>query len=394
MKKRFPQISQNIPLSVELIKGTCLWFLITLACLCTTAPAAAANDPLMIPAEKVSPETVLTSMFFDVVNTGGRLVAVGERGHIVYSEDNGSTWTQADVPVSVTLTAVCFPTARNGWAVGHDGVVLHSSDGGDSWTKQLDGNRVNELVMVQVEQLLAAKKNQVKEAHKALLEKLQRELEDLEFFMSDARSALEEGPCRPFMDVWFKNEKEGLIIGAFGTILHTGDGGANWRPILDRLENPDGYHYYGITQSGDSLFIAGEEGMLFRSDDEGGTWIRLESPCEGSFFGIIGDTAGAFVIAFGLGGQACRSTDGGDTWSQIRINSMVSLSGGVVLSDGSLALTGINGVVFHSSDGGESFRPLSKRFPGCIAISDVDANRMVLVGIGGLMNAAVKSLPE
>lgn len=45
-------------------------------------------------------------MFMDIADTGERLVAVGERGHIVYT-DNKTTrrWTQARVPVSVTLTA-------------------------------------------------------------------------------------------------------------------------------------------------------------------------------------------------------------------------------------------------------------------------------------------------
>ena len=45
---------------------------------------------------------------------GRRLVCVGERGLVIYSDDGGATWQQADVPVSVTLTAVQFVTESLG----------------------------------------------------------------------------------------------------------------------------------------------------------------------------------------------------------------------------------------------------------------------------------------
>ena len=70
---------------------------------------------------------------------GNRVVVVGQRGHILYSDDHGRSWTQASVPVSVDLVAVHFPTSKKGWAVGHGGVVLATSDGGATWVKQIDG---------------------------------------------------------------------------------------------------------------------------------------------------------------------------------------------------------------------------------------------------------------
>ena len=88
-----------------------------------------------------------------ITRAGARLVAVGERGSILLSDDSGVSWRQAKVPVSVTLTAVQFPNAKAGWAVGHLGVVLHSADGGETWAKQLDGREAASLV------LEAAKKN-------------------------------------------------------------------------------------------------------------------------------------------------------------------------------------------------------------------------------------------
>ncbi len=50
----------------------------------------------------------------DVSRAGDSLVAVGQRGHILYCDDAGTHWQQARVPVSSDLTALYFPTAQQG----------------------------------------------------------------------------------------------------------------------------------------------------------------------------------------------------------------------------------------------------------------------------------------
>src|SRR5690606_22399355 len=82
-----------------------------------------------------------------IARAGDRLVAVGQRGHILVSEDAGKSWSQASVPVSSDLVAVSFASASHGWAVGHGGVVLKTEDGGLSWAVQLDGHQSSELIL-------------------------------------------------------------------------------------------------------------------------------------------------------------------------------------------------------------------------------------------------------
>src|SRR5438105_15907171 len=62
-----------------------------------------------------------------VVRAGDRLVAMGERGLVVLSDDGGRQWRQARVPVSVTLTSASFVDARNGWTAGHSRVGLNTT---------------------------------------------------------------------------------------------------------------------------------------------------------------------------------------------------------------------------------------------------------------------------
>src|SRR3546814_12970323 len=94
-------------------------------------------DPLDTPAiaSALSDQHLINGL----ARAGDRVIAVGQRGHILLSDDDGAHWAQAKVPVSSDLTAVSFPTARDGWAVGHDGVVLAIQCGGTKWTRRLDG---------------------------------------------------------------------------------------------------------------------------------------------------------------------------------------------------------------------------------------------------------------
>ena len=48
------------------------------------------------------------SLLLDGVSVDGLMVAVGERGHILISENQGQSWRQANVPTRATLTGVFF----------------------------------------------------------------------------------------------------------------------------------------------------------------------------------------------------------------------------------------------------------------------------------------------
>ena len=78
---------------------------------------------------------------------GRRVVAVGERGVVLWSDDDGRSWHQAMVPVSVTLTSVSFVGEHVGWAAGHGAVILHTTDGGINWTRQYDGKKLAQAAM-------------------------------------------------------------------------------------------------------------------------------------------------------------------------------------------------------------------------------------------------------
>ena len=257
-------------------------------------PAAYSNAPSRVP-------------LLAVTRAGNRLVSVGQRGHILYSDDGGSHWRQAEVPVSSDLTAVYFPTPNEGWAVGHDGVVLHSADGGIHWERQLDGRQIGQLML------------DYYAAHPQ---------PDNATWLEQARRFKEEGADKPFLDLWFRDANEGFVVGAFNLILHTRDGGRTWEPWNHRVDNPQALHLTAIAASGDDLFIVGEQGLLLRlshqQEGQQERFVALPSPYVGSFFGVVAQPG--LVFAYGLRGHAVRSDDGGESWSAVDTGLPVSLT--------------------------------------------------------------------
>jgi photosystem II stability/assembly factor-like uncharacterized protein len=192
-----------------------------LALLAAACPVHAAGftDVLAHPAV-MSPQSSKT-LLQGVARAGSRLVAVGQRGHIVVSSDEGKTWQQSPAPVSSDLTAVYFVNERKGWAVGHDGVILASNDGGLTWALQLDGLRANAAVLADIKQKVAT----------------QPASESLKALLAEATRNAELGPDKPFLDVWFADERTGYAVGAYNLVFRTEDGGATWTSWFDRTDS-------------------------------------------------------------------------------------------------------------------------------------------------------------
>ena len=257
------------------------------------------------------------SLLLDIAAAGHRLVAVGERGHVLYSNDGGDSWVQAEVPTTVMLTRVFFIDDRRGWAVGHDGNILASRDGGVSWELQRHGMsdqaQINEARAGRARRALGDLRDQVAVARQEERAALQGALEEAKYQWDTAREALDSPVyAPPLMDAWFADENQGWASGAYGTLLRTGNGGRDWADWSHKADNPDELHLNGVVGTSDGqLFLASEWGIVFRSTTGGETWEQLETGYDGSFFGLLVSPTSGSVFAYGLRGTVYRSTDGG-----------------------------------------------------------------------------------
>lgn len=358
-----------------------------LSCTPGLAQTTSDTDYAMLPALPNS--SPASAVLLDISNTGERLVAVGERGLVTWSDDQGESWHQSAVPVSLTLTSVYFASANKGWAVGHEGLILTTNDGGLNWEVQQTGRDT------------VAQSIPLLEAEVARLQGLLDATEDPEeqdviafdqeyfiFALEDAQAALENGPNEPLLNIWFKDENIGYAVGAYGAFLATTDGGENWQLKSLSLDNPDKYHLNRFTSSADgTLYIVGESGMAFRSDDQGTTWKKLPVPYDGSLFGILALEGDALLI-YGLRGNIYHSSDKGDNWTAVD-SPIESILVAGAKSDGKVVLVGASGIVLQSdSDGNDlknRFHPARDTFA---AVLPLDDGSLLLVGTGGTVKMA------
>ncbi|WLG48561.1 YCF48-related protein [Pseudomonas sp. FP1742] len=330
-----------------------------------TGTAAAAQTEGLPVQPSITSAMAAQSVMLSVARAGQRLVAVGERGFIIVSEDNGRTWKQVSSPVSITLVKVRFIDDREGWVVGHAGVVLHSQDGGLSWSKQLDGVQAAEIELQEAKRFDDAEK------------------------IAQAQQLVDDGPDKPLLDLLFLDAKNGLVVGAYGLAFVTRDGGLSWQSIRSRLDNPNGLHLYSIERVGADLFVAGEQGTLLRSVDEGQTFESLTSPYEGTTFGLQATSSGS-ILAFGLRGKAFESKDRGDTWQRLDTLQPVTLTSGLRLDDGSVLLTDESGRVLRFADGDTRASLLKVTQPGYFTGMAQAANGdLIISSARGMLSSVV-----
>jgi photosystem II stability/assembly factor-like uncharacterized protein len=371
------------------VLGACKVMLLACSVLAAMAGTAhAAGDPLDLSA-RISGKAS-KAMLLSVTQIGARLVAVGEHGIIVYSDNQGQSWTQAAVPVSVTLTTVQFPSAERGWAVGHDGVVLSSDDGGRTWFKRFDGNQGNALILAEA-QKNADNAHHVAEvavgAAKTAALTLQGEADNA---LADVQAGVKFGPSRPLLGVWFLNARDGYVVGAFGQIFHTADGGNHWESLASRLHNPDGLHYNAISMTpAGTLVISGEGGKVYSSRDSGRTWQTLDTGYKGQIYGVLGlrgDNGDEALLAYGFAGHIFLAGNGGQNWQELPSVTNKNLIGGMQFADGGVLLASQTGGLLRGDSHGHNFTIVQVNnglaIAGAVALEG-DA-QVALSGVGGV----------
>lgn len=311
------------------------------------------------------------AMMLAVARAGDRLIAVGERGIVLVSDADARQWSQVETPVSVTLTAVHFPDARNGFAVGHGGVVLGTGDGGRTWRQLLDGRQAAELILADARSRAATDPDQQSAR------------------VAEAERSVADGPDKPFLDVHFRDARNGLAVGAFGMAMATEDGGESWQPVDDRIPNKMHSHLYRIVADRNLLWLIGEQGALFLSRDGGGTFEQLRPPYAGSLFGLVAVSEHDWVI-YGLRGNIFRTIDAGGTWHKVPNPEGATITHGQVLVDRRVVLVDQAGRVLVLPPDGGSLKPLvADSLPTINAIVESADGAFVLATLRGMRRLSI-----
>lgn len=265
---------------------------------------------------------------------GARLVAVGERGIIVLSDDQGASWRQVQTPVSVTLTTVRFADARNGYAVGHGGSVLVSQDAGEHWTLILEGQQAAQIL------LQAARDGGNARA------------------IAEAERLVADGADKPFLDIQVSDAKHAIVVGAYGLALVTRDAGHSWQAALSPEDNPGGLHLNAVRADGQRVLIVGEQGLVLLSEDRGAHFRPLHTPYGGSFFTAELLPRGGLLVA-GLRGTTLRSDDAGASWVPLAAPVEAAITASALDTNGEPLLASQAGLLLRVQGG--HLQPLNRQ---------------------------------
>jgi photosystem II stability/assembly factor-like uncharacterized protein len=238
-----------------------------------------------------------------VARAGSRVVAVGDHGTVLLSDDGGKSWRQArEVPTRVMLASVTFAGDKLGWAAGHWGVILHTEDGGETWKIQHSDTTVDQ----------------------------------------------------PLFSVYFSDASNGIAVGLWSLALRTTDGGASWTqvkmPALSAKETAGPNLYQVVPAKGAVLYAAAEQGLVYRSSDGGENWTLIKTGNRGSFWTGLTLPDDSVLMA-GLNGKIWRSNDQGKTWSELNSGVSASITALALGSDASVIGVGLEGAVVTSKDG-------------------------------------------
>lgn len=316
----------------------------------TSSFSVFAQQPMAAMPSLLAEKTLLT----DIVNIQGKLVAVGVRGHIIYSKD-GQQWQQANVPVNTLLTALAFIDEQTGFAVGHDATLLKSTDGGENW----------QLINYQPE------------------------------------------IDKPLLNIKAIGQHV-VAVGAYGLYWHSADAGKTWKSEFhdelliedDRLYledlkqfEPEVYneekqfmlpHFNDISVFGDNWLMVGEAGFLAKSSDQGMNWQLIEADYFGSYFSSV-DTAAGTQVA-GLRGNLFNTQDQGQTWSKLQTPVASTINDSLVSGQ----------YVFHFANSGNVFYSVNG---DAFKLHNFDDGKAVMSGVikGDSMylatEAGIKTIP-
>ena len=204
-----------------------------------------------------------------------------------------------------------------------------------------------------------------------------------------ARGASGEGGAHPrpqivedLYDAHFLDPAQGWVVGAFGSIYHTADGGRHWRA----QKTPSTQHLYGVSfADAERGWAVGRSGEVLYTHDGGEHWVEQKSGTGKHLFKVCFlDAREGWAV--GDWGVVIHTRDGGVTWEDRSVSEDRVLYAVDFADHENGWMVGESGSIRHTGDGGETWREQDsgtrKTFFGVAAVS---RERAWVVGIDGLV---------
>ncbi|RMH73622.1 MAG: T9SS C-terminal target domain-containing protein [Gemmatimonadetes bacterium] len=308
--------------------------------------------------------------------------ATGENGTVLISND-GITWnTPAGLSISGNVNDV-FVGDQHIWFCTSDGMLYHSDDGGENWSSQTiqSGANFTTLWFEYTDDFgwgngWICGDNGVGYLYNEALGLG-------EFWLPIFFGT---GFNRNLNEVQFRGTYRGWLAGDGGLYLRTTNGGESWQPLSVRTG--EDLHSIGFSGNNDG-WICGDGGQVHVTENSGRhIWIKPfpwedeDNQETSDFYGIsfltdeVGYACTGYVGDVEKSGYILKTTNGGDgdwTWETMFYdddNDLLDCSfvsedeGWVVGGAESSPYTYVDGVIWHTENGGETWEEQS--YPGFV----------------------------
>jgi polar amino acid transport system permease protein len=292
-------------------------------------------------------------------------------------------WDEQNSTVNTDLFDTVSVDHLNAWVVGENGVVIQTSDGGN-WTEETtpisdDLHSVDFLNRIFIA---------VGDGGTVITKTLDGDWIDV----SPSTNSLFRSVSIVKADNSTTLQTTAFIAGENGEIWKTVDGGNTWESkVLATSSDLYGIDFMNETHG----LVVGENGLVYGTSNGGQVWEVREIPA--SVTSTLRDVLyisdiRAFIV--GDNGVFLKSTDNvnpivGWVWDKMPTNTEIHLTGITFRSINKLWVSGFNGTILQTKDGGNSFTvqkiPPEFNFQDIYSIAMFNGKYGWSVGIDGLM---------
>ncbi|MBI2794046.1 MAG: hypothetical protein HYX66_05260 [Ignavibacteria bacterium] len=296
---------------------------------------------------------------------GGAFLAVGEGGYIATLASGSSTWQVRSGSSSRTFYSCLFTSAQNGW-VGINGGILRTEDGGVTWTQQLSGVYGSIMNIDRDANTLVAAGSAY-----GTIGVSQDGSTWQQVYVGDT-VATKGVLYSSVISAAVVTGEDGMVrVLELGPALISEIGAYNAPFYFDHLKLGDG-----------TLWCVGSNGAV-HSRSSAGEWIKHTTGSTALLTGIASNIDGSILCVSGADGVVLRSSDGGSTWNSISLPNQTPLSS--ISFNGSFWAAGRE-KVYVSSDGSSWSQAGSVTGTRLLDVEAVSSNEAYVCGTGGIIS--------
>ncbi len=302
-------------------------------------------------------------------NNSNVLFAGGGDGSFFRSLDRGLTWEVGSTPLVLAAfeDVVVMPSGELLAATVNSG-ILRSGDNGDTWEQQNAGlTAVDVIAMTQTPggSIFAGGSDGIFRTNNS---------------GEDWNRPIEQTIGLNVNDI-SSNASGRLLASINGFLAISDDNGDSWI-VPDRSL----FVSFIVFGSGNDVYMGNSTGQIFKSTDDGDTWIELTTPVPNTTVLTIGvSNAGTIFAGTQLNG-VFRSTDAGTTWVEVSngLGQNFIITSFLFQPNGDVLLSAFDGV-FRSSNNGDAWE--KQGIVPSLAVRDLErdsAGNLFIASSGGV----------